>query len=298
MRDPVGRDPTTSAVRRHVCAEQARHAAAAAERERLVREELGATLDTAGARARAAAPAADALITASLDLVVRLVAARGNSFCVAFGPNAGYIVLVIGLVLLSGTMSGLTLGLLSLDMVDMEVLLRSGSVQEKKYAASIVPLISNQHQLLVTLLLCNAAAMETLPIFLDKLTNPIVAIVVSVTAVLLFGEIIPQALCARHGLAIGANLFYLVRFLMLLTFPISWPMSKLLDFVLGAEQLTLFRRKQLKALVDIHGDVGMGGNLTVHEVRILGGSESSTHARSDGLPGGSFERAGQVRPET
>lgn len=41
---------------------------------------------------------------------------------------------------------------------------------------------------------------------------------------------------------------------------------QLLDFVLGAEQLTLFRRKQLKALVDIHGDVGMGGNLTVHEV--------------------------------
>jgi metal transporter CNNM len=45
--------------------------------------------------------------------------------------------------------------------------------------------------MLVTLLLCNAAAMETLPIFLDKLVTPVEAIVLSVTLVLIFGEIIP-----------------------------------------------------------------------------------------------------------
>jgi hypothetical protein len=60
-----------------------------------------------------------------------------------------------------------------------------------------MPLISNQHFLLVTLLLCNACAMEALPLFLDRLADPITAIVISVTAVLLFGEIIPQAVCSR-----------------------------------------------------------------------------------------------------
>lgn len=42
-------------------------------------------------------------------------------------------------------------------------------------------------QLLVTLLLWNAVAMEALPVFLDKLLTPYSAIIISVTMVLLFG---------------------------------------------------------------------------------------------------------------
>jgi metal transporter CNNM len=45
--------------------------------------------------------------------------------------------------------------------------------------------------MLVTLLLCNAAAMEALPLSLDKLLPAYAAIIVSVTGVLFFGEIIP-----------------------------------------------------------------------------------------------------------
>ena len=40
----------------------------------------------------------------------------------------------------------------------------------------------------MTLLLVNAAAMEALPLFLDRLVSPTIAIVLSVTAVLFFGE--------------------------------------------------------------------------------------------------------------
>lgn len=40
------------------------------------------------------------------------------------------------------------------------MLKRSGTVEEKKYARKIMPIIENSHFLLVTLLLCNAAAME------------------------------------------------------------------------------------------------------------------------------------------
>ena len=40
----------------------------------------------------------------------------------------------------------------------------------------------------MTLLLVNAAAMEALPIFLDRLVSPTMAIILSVTAVLFFGE--------------------------------------------------------------------------------------------------------------
>lgn len=74
--------------------------------------------------------------------------------------------------------------------------------------------LAHPHFLLVTLLLMNAVAMEALPIFLDRLLNPVAAILISVTAILLFGEILPQAVCKRYGLEIGAYLAWLVRLLM------------------------------------------------------------------------------------
>jgi metal transporter CNNM len=49
----------------------------------------------------------------------------------------------------------------------------------------------------VSLLLLNAAAIEALPIVLDKLMAEWASILVSVTAVLFMGEILPQAICSK-----------------------------------------------------------------------------------------------------
>ena len=71
-----------------------------------------------------------------------------------------YITASVLLTLMAGLMSGLTLGLLSLDALDMEVLKRSGTAREKRAADLIAPVISKGHLLLVTLLMCNAFAAE------------------------------------------------------------------------------------------------------------------------------------------
>ncbi|TYH82299.1 hypothetical protein ES332_D02G050600v1 [Gossypium tomentosum] len=184
-------------------------------------------------------------------------------------------------VLFAGMMSGLTLGLMSLGLVELEILQRSGTSTEKKQAAAILPVVQKQHQLLVTLLLCNAVAMEALPIYLDKLFNEYVAIILSVTFVLAFGEVIPQALCTRYGLAIGANLSGLVRVLMILCFPIAYPVGKVLDWMLGHNE-ALFRRAQLKALVSIHSqEAGKGGELTHDETTIISGALDLTEKTAE-----------------
>ncbi|KAL7144631.1 hypothetical protein ABFS83_07G025400 [Erythranthe nasuta] len=185
------------------------------------------------------------------------------------------------LVLFAGIMSGLTLGLMSLGLVDLEILQRSGTPSEKKQAASIFPVVQKQHQLLVTLLLFNAAAMEALPIYLDRIFNQYVAIILSVTFVLFFGEVIPQAICTRYGLAVGANLVWLVRILMIISYPISYPIGKILDYVLGHNE-ALFRRAQLKALVSIHGqEAGKGGELTHDETTIISGALDLTEKTAE-----------------
>ncbi|KAF4370110.1 hypothetical protein F8388_007251 [Cannabis sativa] len=185
------------------------------------------------------------------------------------------------LVLFAGIMSGLTLGLMSLNLVELEILQRSGTSSEKKQAATILPVVQKQHQLLVTLLLCNACAMEALPIYLDKLFHPFVAVVLSVTFVLAFGEIIPQAICSRYGLAVGANFVGLVRILMIICYPISYPIGKVLDAVLGHNEV-LFRRAQLKALVSIHGkEAGKGGELSHDETTIISGALDLTEKTAE-----------------
>lgn len=46
-----------------------------------------------------------------------------------------FVVVVVGLVAFAGLMAGLTLGLMSLGLVDLEVLIKSGRPQDRKYAS-------------------------------------------------------------------------------------------------------------------------------------------------------------------
>ncbi len=49
------------------------------------------------------------------------------------------------------------------------------------------------------------------------------------------GEIIPQAVCSRHGLAVGAHAAWFVQALMYLCGVVAYPISLLLDWILGHE---------------------------------------------------------------
>ncbi|KAK6930030.1 CNNM, transmembrane domain [Dillenia turbinata] len=196
--------------------------------------------------------------------IARMISTRNlASESIEFGSVMWFVYAGVScfLVLFAGIMSGLTLGLMSL--------------------AAILPVVQKQHQLLVTLLLCNACAMEALPIYLDKLFNQYVAILLSVTFVLAFGEVIPQATCSRYGLAVGANFVWLVRILMIICYPIAYPIGKILDFVLGHNE-ALFRRAQLKALVSIHSqEAGKGGELTHDETTIISGALDLTEKTAE-----------------
>ncbi|BFG17809.1 hypothetical protein CerSpe_040820 [Prunus speciosa] len=184
-----------------------------------------------------------------------------------------YVLIIIGLVCFAGMMAGLTLGLMSLGLVDLEVLMKSGRPQDRKHAAKIYPVVKNQHLLLCTLLIGNALAMEALPIFLDSLVPPLAAIVISVTLILVFGEILPQAVCTRYGLTVGATMAPFVRVLLILFLPISYPISKVLDWMLGKGHAALLRRAELKTFVDFHGnEAGKGGDLTHDETTIIAGA--------------------------
>ncbi|XP_062097948.1 DUF21 domain-containing protein At1g47330 isoform X1 [Humulus lupulus] len=198
-----------------------------------------------------------------------------------------YALVSIGLVCFAGLMAGLTLGLMSLGLVDLEVLMKSGRPQDRKHAAKIYPVVKNQHLLLCTLLMGNALAMEVylrdaVLEFVDviwRLSQKVyvcthtqhIQLVINHTHVLF--QILPQAVCTRYGLTIGAKLAPFVRVLLMLFFPISYPISKVLDWMLGKGHAVLLRRAELKTFVNFHGnEAGKGGDLTHDETTIITGA--------------------------
>jgi metal transporter CNNM len=152
--------------------------------------------------------------------------------------------------------AGLTMGLLSLDPLLLLIKVRAGATQkERDEAASLLPIVKQHHLLLVTLLLLNSLANEALPLFLEVLVSPVVAVVLSVTLVLFFGEIIPSAIfTGPNKIEIAARMVPLVKLVMGLLWPLAFPIAKLLDHVLhsdDADSGDMFGRGELSALVRI-----------------------------------------------
>ncbi|KAE8710060.1 DUF21 domain-containing protein [Hibiscus syriacus] len=131
------------------------------------------------------------------------------------------------------------------------------------------------------LLLLKSPSLSLSPPFLSIAWG---AILISVTLILLFSEIIPQSVCSRYGLAIGVKLAPFVRILVWICFPVAYPISKVMNvpnFLLGHGHIALFRRAELKTLVDLHGnEAGKGGELTHDETTIIAGALELTEKKA------------------
>ena len=150
-------------------------------------------------------------------------------------------------------MSGLTVGYLSIDKLELEMKMQNGTDIEKKYAKAVMPVLADHHYLLVTLLLANALWMEALPIYLDAIVPSAYAILISVIAVLFFGEVIPQAVwTGPQQIKIGAYLAPVIQGLKIALGIVAYPIAKILDVVLGEHMTTRYTNNDLKALIELH----------------------------------------------
>ncbi|KAJ7188513.1 hypothetical protein C8R46DRAFT_1243269 [Mycena filopes] len=183
-----------------------------------------------------------------------------------------FVVLIPVLVLLSGVFAGLTLGYMSLDQTQLNVLCLSGTPEQRKYAKKILPIRQNGHLLLVTLLLANMIVNESLPIIADPiLGGGVQSVVVSTVLIIIFAEIIPQSLFTRYGLYLGAKGAPFTRCLIYGLGFIAWPVAKLLEFALGQHHGIIYRRAELKELIAMHSSSQHhGGDLKMDTVTIIG----------------------------
>jgi len=204
------------------------------------------------------APMAKALPLAGIGIVdVRAAADAPKS-----AADAGlwlYLAVAILLVLGGGVFAGLTIALMGQDEIYLQVLAHSGDVHERRNAQKVLALLQRgKHWVLVTLLLSNVITNETLPIVLDRsLGGGWPAVVSSTILIVIFGEVVPQSICVRYGLPIGAAMAPVVLGLMYLMGPAAWPTAKLLDYLLGQDHGTVYKKSGLKTLVNLHQSLGL-----------------------------------------
>lgn len=169
---------------------------------------------------------------------------------------AGCVVLTI----ISAICSGLVLGLMSLDVTQLEILKKSTNATEAKNAQRIYPLRIRGNLLLCTLTWANQACNALQAIVLAELVNPIVGFVLSTVILVIFAEILPQAVCSRYALPIGAFLTPFLKVLIVLLLPLSYPFAFLLDRILGRELGLVYTKNELEQLLHIQANRVEGFN--------------------------------------
>ncbi|KAH7021021.1 uncharacterized protein B0I36DRAFT_333624 [Microdochium trichocladiopsis] len=182
-----------------------------------------------------------------------------------------YIVSMV-LVLSGGAFAGLTIALMGQDEIYLQVLSTDPEESQRKNAKRVLDLLKRgKHWVLVTLLLSNVIVNETLPVVLDRcFGGGVAAVVGSTVLIVIFGEVLPQSVCVRYGLQIGGYASKPVLALMYLMSPIAWPIAKLLDWLLGEDHGTVYKKSGLKTLVTLHKSLGeIDERLNQDEVTII-----------------------------
>jgi metal transporter CNNM len=159
-------------------------------------------------------------------------------------------VLLIALVLLvlSAICSGLNIALLSMDLGSLRSKARLGDPRAQK----VLPLRENVHLTLSAILLTNVAVATTMPLVLNTSLSGLSAGIISTLALVVFGEILPQALFARHALSLYSIFYIPLKTMIVATYVLSKPLQIMLDKLVGKHGIQLHTRHELGVLVSEH----------------------------------------------
>jgi metal transporter CNNM len=183
------------------------------------------------------------------------------------------LVLFVVLITLSAIFAGLTLGIMGLDTLTLEIIASAGSEPDRSHAQTILPVRRKGHQTLCTLVLGNMWANVMIAQFSSDInpegggsdgnssgTSALVGFLVSTFIILIFTEVLPMSLCkSKNALAIAARGVPVLKFFMILLFPVAWPLGKILDKALHHDPGQIYDRAELKRLMMIHAQAEHAG---------------------------------------
>jgi metal transporter CNNM len=158
------------------------------------------------------------------------------------------IIIVFLLIGLSAICSGLNVALMSLDLQDLKRKAKLGNREARR----ILPLRQNTHLTLSAILLTNVAAVSASSLVLESVLYGVFAGILSTLLIVIFGEILPQAFIVRRALFFMSFFSIFMRFMIIVTYPVSKLLQLMLDKVLKDESPYLQSRQELGIMISEH----------------------------------------------
>lgn len=186
-----------------------------------------------------------------------------------------HLFIVIALVVISGIYAGLTLSLFGIQLTTLERRIKLGDEEAK----SVYEIRRHGYLLLCSLLLGNVASYTVMAIYLGSITSSVTASIIATALIFIFGEIIPQALFPRYAVKIGAKLVPLVRFTIIVCYPIAAPIAWILNKTIGKEPPVLWSKQELGEIIKFHKEFG-DGIIDKDEERIIQGALSFSELKA------------------
>lgn len=137
---------------------------------------------------------------------------------------------------------------MSLDVADLRRKAKLGN----KHAKRVLPLRRHIHLTLASILLTNVAAVSATSLVMEGQFAGLVAGIISTLLIVIFGEVLPQAVFAKNPLQWVSRLSPLLHVMIWISYIISKPLQLLLDKLIGKQESKLQSRHELGLLITEH----------------------------------------------
>ena len=186
------------------------------------------------------------------------------------GPTVEHIILVfeiIGLITISAICSGLNVAFMAIEPATLRRKAKLGD----KHARVVLPLRRHSHLTLSAILLTNVGAVSATSLVLEHHLYGLLAGIISTLLVVIFGEIVPQAIFSRKALVFVARFAPVLKGMIFVTYPVSKPLQLLLDKMFTNQRAPLQTRHELGVMIAEHTDA-KDSELDDDEVEIIKGA--------------------------
>lgn len=156
---------------------------------------------------------------------------------------------------------------MSLDLADLRRKAKLGDKQAKR----VLPLRRQAHLTLASILLTNIAAVSATSLVLDERLAGWLAGAVSTLLIVIFGEVMPQALFSKNALGWSSLFAPLLKLMIIVTYIISKPLQLLLDRLFPHERARLQSRRELGLMITEH-QADENSELDDDEIEIMRGA--------------------------
>ena len=154
------------------------------------------------------------------------------------------------LLVLSGSFSGLNIGLMMARLDDLRRKARQGDA----IATRVYRYRKDGYYLIFCILLGNVGVNTAMSILLGNMTNGVIGGLIATLLITMFGEILPQAIFTQRGYRFVRHFFWLLDVIYVLFWPLARPMSKLLNRWVGKEAPQLYSHQELEQIIHEHAE--------------------------------------------